>query len=457
MLREDAVKVKNKKKKKKKLFKLAAMEALVERNTFLQSKYDALSVNAEDKLGYHYNEVIHNILFNKYVKTNEDLMKEYYKIKKELDIEQSRQKSGKETDPSAHPMAPDNVEKQSQPEPQVQQAPVDPNAPIDTRLDEMETGDAGNYGYETPFFLFAGTQQELAKKWKANNKKAQNNMKIIIPNTETHTMGKESYKELNEEMFTNFEMAGDVFEAMVNEEKLPDALIRVNSVQSETAKDSKGYYKEVKATAESKDNIATGLNAESDSLSPDQVKKYVPDAEEEEFVKLERGNNEIDRAIQGLEKEPSKEQMDRYREQAGDDIVDTALEKKEMKDDLNIGKIQPVKVQTVNESAKINGKYVDDMLEKKLIIVDSMDLIETSTITESMAPINTLGMGNSYNKIAENLTESYKLYIDLECGDVYKVKKNNTLNESAKLENNADVEKMKGYFAYSPRKYERGK
>jgi hypothetical protein len=466
MVNEDKTKVTSKKKKKKRLFKLAAMEELVERNQYLQSKYDALSVNAEDKLGYHYNEVIHNILFNKYVKSDEDLMKQYYQIKKEIDIDQSREKGSKGSNPGEHPSAPEDLKKLAEPKPAAPSTPAapaepdnsfDPNAPIDTRLDEMTTGDAGSYSYETPFFLFAGTQEELAKKWKANNKKAQNNMKIIIPNTEQHTMGKNSYKELKEELFTNFEMAGDIFEEMIKEDKLPDALIRVKSVQKETEKDSLGYYKQVKNdSTEGKDNVATGLNPSSDSLSSEEVVKYVPSEEEEEFVKLNRGGNLMDRALQGFETEPSKEQMDKYRDQAGDQIVDDALAKKAEVDKLKPGAIPPAKV-AIAESVVLNGTYIDRFNKKNTVLIKTNTLKESKEVTEQMAKINTLGMGNSYNEISENLTESYGFYIDLECGEMYKVKKSSTLNESAGANAKNDLGKMKHYFSYSPRKYERGK
>ena len=58
---------KKSRKKKKRLFKLGAMNELVKQNQFLKSKYDNLSVDAEEKLGYHWNEVVQNILFNKFL------------------------------------------------------------------------------------------------------------------------------------------------------------------------------------------------------------------------------------------------------------------------------------------------------------------------------------------------------------------------------------------------------
>lgn len=67
--------------KNRKTFSLKAMEALVDKVGFLKNKYDALSINAQEKLGYHYNEILNILLFHKYVKGNKKLFEMYKKIK----------------------------------------------------------------------------------------------------------------------------------------------------------------------------------------------------------------------------------------------------------------------------------------------------------------------------------------------------------------------------------------
>jgi len=52
---------------KKKIFNLAKMEALVFSDPKLSAIYDQMSVNGEEKYGYHYNETIMNMIFNDYV------------------------------------------------------------------------------------------------------------------------------------------------------------------------------------------------------------------------------------------------------------------------------------------------------------------------------------------------------------------------------------------------------
>jgi hypothetical protein len=67
--------------KNRKTFSLKAMESLVDRVSFLKTKYDSLAVNAQEKLGYHYNEILNILLFHKYVKGNKKLFEMYKKIK----------------------------------------------------------------------------------------------------------------------------------------------------------------------------------------------------------------------------------------------------------------------------------------------------------------------------------------------------------------------------------------
>ena len=67
--------------KNRKTFSLKAMETLVDKISFLKNKYDALAINAQEKLGYHYNEILNILLFHKYVKSNTKLFEMYKKIK----------------------------------------------------------------------------------------------------------------------------------------------------------------------------------------------------------------------------------------------------------------------------------------------------------------------------------------------------------------------------------------
>ncbi len=79
-----------KKRRKRRDFNLNAMKQLIDENGFLKSKYDKLSVNAEERFGYHWNEVICNVLYNKYVKSDKKLLERYKALKTRHDIEKER-------------------------------------------------------------------------------------------------------------------------------------------------------------------------------------------------------------------------------------------------------------------------------------------------------------------------------------------------------------------------------
>lgn len=66
---------------KKRDFNLSAMKELILKKSFLKARYDKLSVGAEERFGYHWNEVICNVLYNKYVKNEPELLKEYQALK----------------------------------------------------------------------------------------------------------------------------------------------------------------------------------------------------------------------------------------------------------------------------------------------------------------------------------------------------------------------------------------
>jgi len=62
---------------KKKIFNLAKMEALVFSDPKLLAVYNEMSVNGEEKYGYHYNETIMNMLFNDYVLNSPKYLQKY--------------------------------------------------------------------------------------------------------------------------------------------------------------------------------------------------------------------------------------------------------------------------------------------------------------------------------------------------------------------------------------------
>lgn len=62
---------------KKKIFSLGKMESLVFSDPKLSAVYDEMSVNGEERYGYHYNETIMNMLFNDYVLNSPKYLQKY--------------------------------------------------------------------------------------------------------------------------------------------------------------------------------------------------------------------------------------------------------------------------------------------------------------------------------------------------------------------------------------------
>lgn len=89
------LRVKKKKKKslkKDKLFNLLSMETLLEYVPQIKAKYEHLVRTSAALYGYHWNEVINTILYNKYVKNNPEIFQLYISIKNIVDQEKERNK-----------------------------------------------------------------------------------------------------------------------------------------------------------------------------------------------------------------------------------------------------------------------------------------------------------------------------------------------------------------------------
>jgi hypothetical protein len=492
-LQVEAVKRNKKpKKRKKRLFKLAAMEELVDQNAFLTSRYELMSVDAEEKLGYHFNETIHNILFNKYVKTNEELMDRYMTIRKNVEIEQSRNKKDdgrkKKSEVEDHPAlagnepveAPAESPVKDEIETPVELAPksIDPNEPLDTRVvavNEMDSGDAGDFSYETPFFMHDGPIGSWEKKWNEKNKKNKNNMKVVKPNTKERTVMGDKVNTLNEteSILTNPEMVDSLFEdyfgieseatlsESANDEKVPDTVVQVKRLHNETQSNSLGYYKEKQAEVAAYE--AEGESGgEDNALKPEDIPMHKPSTDQEEFVKLNRGGNLMDRVTQGLDFEADEKTKKRWKEQAGETATKDAEEERD-----EVEKIRPelapaarvkggLNESLTSDKVKVTAMYKDYKNSSQFIVFDAAKAESTSTLSESMIKLETKALGNFYNKNASQIIESAEFYIDLDSQKVYKMDKTNMLNESVNVNKN-NIDKIKHLMSYSPSAYAKGR
>lgn len=461
---------KKSRKKKKRLFKLGAMNELVKQNQFLKSKYDNLSVDAEEKLGYHWNEVVQNILFNKFVKPNEQFMKRYLGIKVEIEHHEGKNQTGNSDTVNNHPTQMQSLENPTEPAAELE-IPYDPAAPIDTRIvQEMDTGDAGNYSYSTPAFGFPGTMAQFKSQWaKKNAASVNHDLKIIKTDNEPKTMGMNETKNLinlNElnDLFSEYFEVKDT----LAEEKRPDALIQLDRIHAETKKNTLGYMKTVKDQTltppidspvdEAGDVFEKILDkGGDDKMSNKDIPRHIPTDEENEFVEMSRGGNLLDRVIQGQDKTNplTPEFKKRMEDQAGKEAVATAEKKNKLRND--VPKPAMTRVQNLQEGDTTKAIMIDALYrpnahrDRVPFIFESHEATQISHKGENQFLLETMGMGNSTAALA--LCESFDFYINATTNEVFKVKKSpNLLNESATV-SKQDSARMDALMGISSKKW----
>lgn len=577
---DGGVKVKKRKKRKKHLFKLSAMNELVDENSFLKNKYDKLSAGAEEKLGYHWNEVVQNILFNKYVKPNETLMGRYLEIKRRDELEHDKKKS--------HPAATTDKEKkpeshhQDPPETPVEAPLPAPNDPLDTRIttESTDTISAGNYQHVGPLVTTKGGMDAWMRNWESKIKKDKSGMTIIRENNMLQnsfktmnesgnplanpalmdaifeTLEPKKEKPLNEgiqddiarghqnanntspalklaneiksilesmgmkeiagrrvegaiilgqgeatshgagpvivaeisvreqvELTINNHIAEDAdityhqvgeplnansvkasYQKMatkggLNEgEAKPAALVQIGRLHKETEKASNGYYKKEQKDrnlnmVETKDGGAEQKHEfDKDSVKPEDVKKHHPSKEEEEYVKLNRGGNLADRAIQGIKDMP-KDFKERMKDEAGADAVKDAEAKAKEIEKVQPALAPPARTQAVNEGVVISARYITPM-SRKIVSFNTAKAEKLETLNENFILLETKGFGNDATPGAKSIIENHDFFIDLGKDQIYMLdKKANTLNESVVTIQKNEYDRMRKLITYSPSKW----
>lgn len=202
---------KKRRKLKKRDFNLSAMKELIEKKTFLNAKYDKLAINAEERFGYHWNEVICNVLYNKYVKTNPELLDEYRQIK----LKKEREKEKIKVISTIKDIRPDIPV--PQPTPQI--ANIEP---IKTQpIKEMTSSGGGSVGDGAPTGNNSGAYATPVA-WSPSNEKRRffinptKGYKIIKNKTPKNTIMKETNKSKLDNLFEEFNKLVEDFEQNLN-------------------------------------------------------------------------------------------------------------------------------------------------------------------------------------------------------------------------------------------------
>lgn len=446
------------------------MNELVKQNQFLKSKYDNLAVDAEEKLGYHWNEVVQNIIFNKFVKPNKQFMKRYLGIKIDLEHHEGKNKSGSVETVNNHPTQIQNTEFPADPTAELE-IPYDPAAPLDTRIvQEMDTGDAGNYSYSTPVFGFPGTMAQFKAQWaKKNAASANHDLKIIKTDNEPKTMGVNETKNLINLNELN-DLFSDYFEVKdtLSEEKKPDALIQLDRIHAETKKNTLGYMKSVKnqtmtplvnSPVEDANEVFDKVLNKGDKhkMSNKDIPRHIPTDDENEFVEMSRGGNLLDRVIQGQDKSNplSPQFKKRMEDEAGKKAVASADKKNKLRNELPkpaMTRVQNLQENVESKSIVIDALYRPNIHRNRIpFIFESKNVIEATHKGENQFPLETMGMGNSPAAIA--LCESFDFYINATTNEVFKVKKTPSILNESKTVSKQDTARMDKLMGISSKKW----
>jgi hypothetical protein len=285
---------------KQKLFQLPVMTQLIDGNSFLEREYEKFKQGAEDRLGYHWNEAVQIMMFNRYVKENPKLLRTYKRLlathRKEKEAEEraggKKKKKGGNTDSLPPTETP---------------AIVDPLGRVDTRLTlESSTGDGGVGAYETPFFL--ATPDSFARHWR--QKSGEDGIHYV---TEAHTP---------QTMTTPLTALEDLLQRtqlLSEAEGLTTAQQQTASIKKENerlaAEDTRRVAQEqARNFSEKLDDGSQQVKVDSEVDAVDNSRPATD--KQQKHLDLNRGMNELDRALVA-QPDLDKDILDRYREQAG--------------------------------------------------------------------------------------------------------------------------------------------
>ncbi len=413
------------KQKKPKLFQLAVMNELVKQNSYLQAQYDRLSENAEDKYGYHWNEVIQNIIFGRFIKYDEKLKAQYdvlaLKHKREKKSKKKAKKAAKKASKgqsaAPHPDAPAVA-----PPPIVSATgEVDTRLAEDDQLAEQSTGGA-SYSYETPFFLTADAQTAAKHSSKMADmvgaKLMENGLQANAPTVEqptpsTDTPMTESPQaralhdpDMLDFLFENYFQTGE-------NALRPSSQVRIDELKKENEKSAKD---QLQHAAEQNLDFTQKLDDDSATVKPVLDEEGVdaarrPDAAEEKHVRLNRGINVLDQTLIAQPK-LDKNLLDRYREQAGAEFKNSE-EKVEQYNKKRPEQIDPARVTVIKEGTHLTGR----LNATGLYSFDAAQSQEVAALPAGAERLEMRGLANGHGL----LRESYEFYVDLPTNQVLRI------------------------------------
>lgn len=434
--------------KKRDIWSLNKMENLVRNDETLTNRYNEMAVDGPFKFGYHWNEVIMNILFNEYVLSDRTYLERYLNTK---EIEKKRRGNPDRKIDDTDFVDYDTKKKYKRDKKSKdKKMKKDDHKNKKVKKEEIDetTTSASSGQYLTPH-AFAKNPQ---------NSRFGKNVPPFMPPGSVIVEHKEDY-------LTNPSM----FENLVNfleEDKRHSALILKDRLGKENEKNFKkdlSLNKQIEdAVKDAKTDVKTDKVKSLQDLEDEQRKekefkpvKYEHTDEATEAYRLKRKGMEDLR----YDVEPSEQFKERAKEHMGDELYEKGQERieKEKGQPLYNKDVQPVQdekeyIKKFNESIKVSGKYIDGFNKSKFVDFRLDESVYSENVDDSLIKLNMSGVGNSYsnkvelNESVKNILDKTEFYYDLNEDVIYHREKQ-TINEGI------DLGKFKHLMGYNPKSY----
>lgn len=429
---------------KREIWSLNKMENLTRNDETLSNRYNEMAVDGPFKFGYHWNEVIMNILFNEYVLSDRRYMERYLNTK-EVPKKRRGNPDGKIDDKDFVDYDLKKNKKNHYKEKEMKNKKVHKEDIKETTSTGSAGGAAGYVGYATPVAFAKNAQNHrFAKK---------------VPFMPTGSVIVES-----EDYLTNPSMFESIIEQL-EEEKRHSAMVLRDRLAKEN---EKNFYNDIKVNKEisdsvkkavekqKEDNIKSSMDLEKEQMSK-EFKPVKFDQKEDftsEYDKITKGMEDLDYDI-----EPSDKFKERVKKEMGEEIYDKGRERVALKSaQLLYNKdTQPTQdadkyKKKFEESYHVSGKY-KDMFNKIKIVDFRLDESSYNDNVDNFIKLNVAGIGNTYsnkvelNESVRNILDDYSFYYDDKNDNIYHKMNKTNINDSM------DLSKFKHLTGYNPTKY----
>jgi hypothetical protein len=491
---------------KKEIWDLSKMETMVSMDETLSNKYNELAIDGPFKFGYHWNEVIMNLLFNEYVLEDPRYMEKYLNT-----IAKEKKRRG---NPDRKIGSNDFKKYKNKEKKHIEEMEINENTVKTVRdmTDEYElisnSQDVEEYKkyigtpeaneYDTFFVKFTSDGSDVEEIWGMQNivPMLSNNVYLIYPTGINETTSSASSGQFSGPFMWAKDkksmrlgkkpiyLGGAIVEGIkyyesiqreINEDRKTTSIINKERIGKENAANFKRDLtnNNIKSIVNGYENMNSSVVEVSDVKSHEDIEKdQITKMKDFKPVKHER-TDEYNKQVQiqrgyGMQDikydiEPSEKFVDRAKEDMTEEIYDAGQEKIEMQKNRPMYNkdVQPTSTKAefdkkITESIKVFGKYKvgknNKLFEFDLSKVNILEGVNEDDFLRLFVE----GIGNIYDKNAK-LNESvkydidnYNYYINIDTNDVVKTSKNINekydinLNSFAKLANYSSQKSMKG-------------